>query len=741
MNKGFGKKENDNSVVNDGDTVLDFFNQAIEYHQSGKLQEAESAYNSILNIDKKNPGALLNLASIYKNTSRVNKAVNLLESCIKYNPKFVDAYSNLGNLLRIIGQLGEAHQITKEAILLNPESVNSNINMGSILLEMNRLEEAMKFTLKAIELDQFNSIAHLNLSVIYRLQNNLDKSVEVARKAISLNSSKLEPYLSLITTFIEQGNFFDAITTCSQVLGKYHSNHRLCLSLSKAISQINPQELDVQLIRDLINLLIFRKDLELQSLFKFIDFIYTPMLLNELKDNNQYIYISTISNLESEAKMFFQALKCINFASLSWESYLTKLRRDITLAYASGIYKLDPSIDLDRVSIAIAHQSFLNEYIYSFKSDEYDLINKIIGKIQNGKVQDLPISILASYMPLYSLDSLRSILLNYKSNNIEINELLNCQLHQPLEERKFISSLANVGNISNRISINVKAQYEQNPYPRWIYTEFSKENKIHYLNVINSEIKPNIVNSSYDSNPLQVLIAGCGTGKQIIKAQRYSNAQVTAIDISASSLCYSKRKISDYGINNVSLIQMDILDLPKLNKKFDVIECCGVLHHMEDPARALETLTNTLVDSGYLKLGLYSTVARQFIKDIRSTLPINLSNLNSEQLRSIRNELISENNYIYKKIYRVLDFFSISSFRDLLLHVHEKTYTLPQINELLHNNSLHFLGFYIPDEIKNKYKSMYPNDKKLLELRNWSKFEEINPDIFKGMYQFWASKK
>ena len=75
---------------------------------------------------------------------------------------------------------------------------------------------------------------------------------------------------------------------------------------------------------------------------------------------------------------------------------------------------------------------------------------------------------------------------------------------------------------------------------------------------------------------MNVLIAGCGTGKQILQAQTYRNAKIVAIDLSLSSLAYAQRKITELGIDNVELIQMDILEVPLLEMKFDIIECGGV---------------------------------------------------------------------------------------------------------------------------------------------------------------------
>ena len=51
-----------------------------------------------------------------------------------------------------------------------------------------------------------------------------------------------------------------------------------------------------------------------------------------------------------------------------------------------------------------------------------------------------------------------------------------------------------------------------------------------------------------------------------------------------------------------------------------------------------------------------------------------------------------------------------------------------------------FLGFELPQSVKNLYKKNFPQDKNQTNLRNWSLIEERYPTIFKSMYRFWVSK-
>ena len=62
-------------------------------------------------------------------------------------------------------------------------------------------------------------------------------------------------------------------------------------------------------------------------------------------------------------------------------------------------------------------------------------------------------------------------------------------------------------------------------------------------------------------------------------------------------------------VANITLVQGDILNLEKMAKKFDVIECSGVLHHMQNPLAGWKVLASLLTEDGWKNIGLYSDIA------------------------------------------------------------------------------------------------------------------------------------
>ena len=97
----------------------------------------------------------------------------------------------------------------------------------------------------------------------------------------------------------------------------------------------------------------------------------------------------------------------------------------------------------------------------------------------------------------------------------------------------------------------------------------------------------------------------------------YSKSNVLAIDLSLSSLAYGSIKAREDEINNITFKQCDILNVSDIDKRFDIISSCGVLHHMEKPHKGLKSLVDILNDEGGMKLALYSTYARIGLEFVR----------------------------------------------------------------------------------------------------------------------------
>ena len=452
------------------------------------------------------------------------------------------------------------------------------------------------------------------------------------------------------------------------------------------------------------------------------------------------MYENNKFNILIKDKELVKALSLLIFCSPLWEKVLGNIRKNILLNYS----------DKDKISnsifnfiIGLGSQCFLNEYVYYISTEEKYKLQELKKTINNNKNQDYKLAIISCYQSLSSINDEIINLNTYIPNKKELNNLLNLQFKELNAEKMISKGIKKIGNIKDSTSKEVKNQYELNPYPRWRYNSYAKKNKLNFLSVINSEISPNTIkpNSVQLTNKkINILIAGCGTGIQIIEASRYSNCEITAIDLSNSSISYAKRKVDEYGLKNINFIEMDLLELTSLNKRFDLIECSGVLHHMNEPSKGLSNLFDVLEPEGFLKLGLYSKYAREEILKARKLIKEKDIKPNIDGIRNFRNDLLNGEIKEVNEISNWSDFYSTSMCRDLCFHSHENCYTLIEIKNMLKISNLEFLGFTLSKEIKDKYQIDNKDKDSLKNLELWDKFEKLNPNSFREMYQFWARK-
>ena len=97
----------------------------------------------------------------------------------------------------------------------------------------------------------------------------------------------------------------------------------------------------------------------------------------------------------------------------------------------------------------------------------------------------------------------------------------------------------------------------------------------------------------------RVLEAGCGVGAQTVTlASNSPKAQITSVDVSEASVAEARETVRAAGIDNVTLLQADIFDLPFPLDSFDHVFVCFVLEHLVQPVEALRALKHILKRGG-----------------------------------------------------------------------------------------------------------------------------------------------
>ena len=305
-------------------------------------------------------------------------------------------------------------------------------------------------------------------------------------------------------------------------------------------------------------------------------------------------------------------------------------------------------------------------------------------------------------------------------------------------ERTLGAALPSLGASDDAVSAAVAGQYEANPYPRWL--AFRPPAPGSMCRQLAAFLPAGGLGRL--ERPFQVLIAGCGTGREAAEAAFgfAPRGRVLAIDLSRASLGYAARMARRYAAPNLELAQGDILGLSEPGP-FAVIICSGVLHHMADPPAGWKVLRDKLEPGGLMRVGLYSRLARADIARVRAMLGDEPPRT-PEAVRSLRARLIGEHwDDLGERNRRAADFFSTSGCRDLFFHEQEHHFTIPELRGMLAELGLAFRGFILPNLIRERFRRWAAPGAAATDLAAWWDYEQAHPQTFSGMYQFWCQRQ
>jgi len=381
---------------------------------------------------------------------------------------------------------------------------------------------------------------------------------------------------------------------------------------------------------------------------------------------------------------------------------------------------------------AIAHQCFNTEYLFDESEDEAARVERLRPATPR------ECAVYACYRPLHRLMDAQRIAAELAQGPLA--SLARRQILEPLEERRLRESLPRAPVAPGSASPAVQAQYEEHPYPRWLRTQtrFDAAPPAELLR----ELFPHAALDGLPGGTPRVLVAGCGTGQNAIAcALRFRGARVLAIDLSLASLGYALRKTRELGLDGIDYRQADLLVPGAIPGRFDLIEASGVLHHLSDPFAGWQALAARLEPGGLMRVGLYSRAGRRNVARARELIAAERLAPTPDGIRRCRAAIRAQpQDPLLASIARNEDFFSMSGCRDLLFHVQESAFELPQIAGMIARLGFTFLGFEFPDggATAAAYRARFPADRALADLGHWHALEQERPDSFARMYQFWV---
>lgn len=739
-----------------------------------RFEEAIRCYEKAVLLRPTYVGALINLGQSQLKKGLANKASVLFERAIKYDPRSAIAYCSLGNALKVADKTAAARKSYLEALQLEPRYPEALNNLGNLQRESGDIQEAIALYRAALKIEPDNPSVlvnlgvalestgeteaaencyqraakaapdsadpHINLGNLAKTRGDLIVAVQSYKKAIQLNPENALALNNLGNTYIDLEEYQNGINCYHEALTidpRYSdalNNFGIALQKKRFSVSSSALEESICLLLDSKNRVRPREICNsVVSLVKCRTEI--SILIRSCSEAEKaHDFMGAIRAL-SQIHVLMKLMRVCPIADLELERVFIRLRAAILL----NIDTIDGQREIEQFQIALALQCYTNEYLYYANNEESKQLRILISNMELRLADgDQPsvtqLLCVASYLSLGELAWMCDV--DIVSGIAEVNERMVKELAQELQLRAKISALA---PITDTVSIAVRSQYEESPYPRWVnlWLSVRPESIATVSDKLNLELHDKTI---LGVEAPQILIAGCGTGQHPISvASRFKNSKVLAVDLSLNSLAYAKRKALEFEVNNLDFLQADILNLEALGRQFDVIESGGVLHHMADPEKGWAILTKCLRRGGLMKIALYSEAARADVLRLREHIAKNGIESDTNSIKLLRNSIANTQNSKYAQIRTFEDFYSLSEFRDLAFHVQEHRFTLMEISEYLEKLGLKFCGFESPDIVKRFLLSSTDKSDQY-DLKKWAEYEGRNPLTFSGMYQFWCQK-
>ncbi len=705
--------------------------------QLGDPQRALVPLLRAIESDPRAPAYRCHLAIAYRSLGKADLAIAELETALALDPALAEAHSNLGNLLLERGDNASAEASFARALAIRPDYPFALYGQGEARIALGRFEAAVANLERALALDPTLHEARYNLSrARLALAERLERASDAAASSPAIAGhadAALENVVGALETARDNPAYWVQFEHCVKEFDLRHPvDSRVRDLLFRALG--HPAVDAARLVRPIASLVATRPDaVELWRRLSGSG-AYDARVWNELKPFVRDLLGSALLH-----RLFEEVV----VPNVFLQRVLAFARRGLLQEF-SDESAAEPSLPLPAVA-AMAHQCFITEYVLEASTQECAQTEQLQGAIAQAQASGRAVplhwyALYACYRPLDTLDAAESIAADLASTPLSL--LATRQIREPHEEGRVRSMIGALTEVADDISTAVREQYEANPYPRWLRMgrDIAPMSVAGYLR----GLFPEADLAGVPDTPARILVAGCGTGRHPIStARRFPDSSVLAVDLSRTSLAYALRKSRELGISNVEYRQADILALGSLPERFDVIECTGVLHHLRDPVAGWRILCTLLRPGGVMRIGLYSAIARRHVVRAREFIAAEGFAPTPDGIRACRAAILSrQDDALLARVARGEDFYSLSGCRDLIFHVQEHRFSLPQIAGLLADLDLEFIGFEWPDDATiARYRARFPEDRALSDLGNWHQFETSRPDTFVLMYQFWVRQR
>jgi tetratricopeptide (TPR) repeat protein/2-polyprenyl-3-methyl-5-hydroxy-6-metoxy-1,4-benzoquinol methylase len=733
------------------DVALYYDNLGTVLEHNGRFDEALSAYEAAERLEPGDIDRAYNLGVVLEHLGQARQAEQRYGQVLEQRPDDVDCQFALAKVCKARGALDEAIAIYRRILTLDVGHNASRINLANVLQDRGEIEQALAQYRSVLSRDDLNVLdaaaAYHNQGRALLRADHVSEAQISFEQALHRDPKLVDARLGLAQALERQGLFDRAYAAYRAVCVSEAADAHALSALLRVARVLAPARHDEFLVTSLLSAIEagtasasnFARALGQQLAAK-ADLYNAP-----LSDDADALQRAVQLQLDP---LFVLALeRCVNIVP-AIERWLCAVRRALLHADTQQLVGKEP------VLRALALQCAANEYVYPVSDAEVGVVDAVLAQLEGhtssalldseDSVRDLLLC--ACYTPLTQLwGALLMAQVDASELGPWLAAIVQRAVSEPLREKALAATIPSLGPIDDPSSKIVRAQYEENPYPRWRemppLLAVDLEHGDGYGCGYGYGYGDRIAKALATAPDASILVAGCGTGYEpLTLAKRYPGHRVLAMDLSLASLAYAARMAEELGLHTLEFVHGDLLQVDSVQHKFEVITASGVLHHLAQPLLGWRALSRCLTAHGVMKIALYSRRARSAINIARERVAVLGLPASEHGVRALRARILAGDEVGLESLLDSEDFYTTSVCRDLIFHPLEHQFDLGEVATMLDALGLQFDGFDLPHPlVRRQFLAAQLGEE--TDLCAWDRFERSNPQTFEAMYVMWCRKK
>jgi protein O-GlcNAc transferase len=207
-------------------SVTETLQEGLSHHQSGRLNDAESIYKSILRIDPEHADSLHLLGVIAHQRGKHESAVEYFHKAMALSEPAASALNNLGTSLRALGRVPDAVDVFRQAVSITPAFAGAHFNLAMALEEIGESQQAMTCYENCLAGDSKFLNAYVSLGRLLASQHRFEEAIECFQNALREDDRFQPAQFHLAETFYACGKPEAAANGFRQILKQHPRNEK-----------------------------------------------------------------------------------------------------------------------------------------------------------------------------------------------------------------------------------------------------------------------------------------------------------------------------------------------------------------------------------------------------------------------------------------------------------------------------------------------------------------------------------